>query len=209
MTLKSGVTSFFQRYVQDMIFPHPCPSHMSMRINMISEFPRPAYFFTMTSSTMHSGAIKTTVPSSPTKKYTAETPFNAALLQKTQISKYYSLTLGLGDSNIHYRPGDHVGIFPENKPSQVQEALSIFNLKETAESVVLSFLCSSGNKAIKGTPRNLFTSYFDLSAAACIYSIKIFSQLASDGEEKKALKEISLSKVCYALLFAGNISESN
>ena len=177
--------------------PMPRPYRYSVIFN--TELCRSSYLFTMSSLLMDNPNTRNDNTASTVKIPTAEAPAPVTLLHKSSISKYYTLILGLGVSNVHYRPGDHIGLFPENKPCDVERALSLFELDKIADSVVLIFRSLSENPIIKGTPRDLFTSYFDLSAIACIRSVRIFSQLVSSDEEKNFLEELSSSKVRCSL----------
>ena len=62
-------------------------------------------------------------------KYNKENPFPSKILERyvlnkeSSTKKTYHVTLDLSDSNITYKVGDSIGIFPENPPDQVSKLL--------------------------------------------------------------------------------------
>ena len=67
--------------------------------------------------------------SAPTSVYTKDHPFPARLKENRLLNKAGShketrhLVVDIGGSDLHYKVGDSLGIFPTNRPSEVDEII--------------------------------------------------------------------------------------
>lgn len=86
-------------------------------------------------------------------QYTREAPFTATLSVRQKITATGSekdiehIEIDLGDSGLHYQPGDALGVWPVNAPALVDEILGLHGLSGN-ETVQIDGLAPTGN----GTP---------------------------------------------------------
>jgi sulfite reductase (NADPH) flavoprotein alpha-component len=73
------------------------------------------------------------IPSIYMTEYNKDNPFPAKITERFVLNKEgstkktYHLTLDLSGSNVSYKPGDAVGIYPENPSEEVNSLLEALN----------------------------------------------------------------------------------
>ena len=100
-----------------------------------------------------------------------------------------------GGGTIFYRPGDHLGIFPENNPQIIHEAISLLNIGnadimfELKINNKLLVDCISSPLPSGITYWQALSSYIDLQKPPSQYMCEIFSSYCTDPSQKEKLSK--------------------
>eukprot|EP00842_Homolaphlyctis_polyrhiza_P002148 jgi/Hompol1/2934/HPOL_003059-RA len=121
----------------------------------------------------------------------------------------YHIELDLTGSGLTYQTGDHVGVYAENSPVEVERlaaALNITDLDRVIDLVANPDSHTPGAKKPFPTPctlRAALTSYVDLSHLPKQFHLEVLGKYAKDESEKQRLFQLSEDRVLYT-----NIIES-
>nr|AAS93626.1 nitric oxide synthase a [Sepia officinalis] len=155
---------------------------------------------------------------------------NATVIERhnlqSPISERQTILLKLdtrGSSSFTYAPGDHVGIYPANRPDQVETVLSRLHNAPPADQVVKLEVLQERSpplgpaKSWTGferfpicTLRTAFTRYLDISITPSKNLLQLFAVLAtsdSDGERLDTLAKDSQAYENYKQYHSPNLAE--
>lgn len=114
--------------------------------------------------------------------YTKSQPFRASILANQKITSRDSekdvrhIEIDLADSNLHYQPGDAVGVWFRNDPKLIKEILTVFSLNESTEvsvnnkTITISQALSTHYELTQNTTR-ITKKYAELSNNQALLSL--------------------------------------
>ncbi|KAK9703975.1 FAD binding domain [Popillia japonica] len=114
------------------------------------------------------------------------------------------------ESNLHYNPGDHVGVYPKNKPELVEKIierlkgvddpdapveLQILTETQTSNGVVKQW--SPHEKIPARSVRELFSKFLDITTPPSSNLLQQFAAIATDEEDQKRLNILATDSAAY------------